>query len=282
MAFEHEGRVVRMIGSSLGIIILHGILLIIHRPGASRARNGQPSPAELFVGIAIFLTFQRCIEQLLIAIAPVLLFGLSMFAPNGRGDAENHQYASYETGHIGIGFFSDKLASIFGATLTAWFFHLGLIYFLETGIPFCRQLLKSHEKTLKKLSARLKDIHNFLKSTLQDPFSGLSVSFAGDVADEIFNSNGHFVYLERRQTDHPNEGKRILSWKIVVDSEAMNEMKETLGPPGGFGELGFNISRDGVTFEAMGVGTSFNLMFKLMEEGNDRLPIVNKSKRKRK
>jgi hypothetical protein len=120
-----------------------------------------------------------------------------------------------------------------------------------------------------------------MKSTVQDPFSGFSISFAGDVADEIVNSNRQIIYLERRQTDHPNEGQRILSWNIVVDSEAMNEMKETLGPPEGFGELGFNISRDGVRFEAMDVETSFNLMLKLMEEGKDGLQIVNKSKRKR-
>ncbi|PMD17099.1 hypothetical protein NA56DRAFT_648846 [Hyaloscypha hepaticicola] len=282
MGIEYEETVVRMIGSVLGTIILHGILLIIHRPGASRARSGQLTPEELFVGIAIFLAFKSCIVQLLMVIGSFLLIGLSVVAFNGQGEEENHQYASHGTGHMGLGFFSDNFASILRATLITWIVHLGLIYFLETGIPFCRQLLKSREKTLKKVNARLKAIYNFLKSTLNDPFSGLSVSFAGDVADEIVNSNGQIIYLVRRQTDHPNEGKRILSWKIVVDSEAMNEMKETLGPPGGFGELGFNISRDGVTFEAMGVGTSFNLMFKLMEEGNDRLPIVNKSKRKRK
>ena len=271
-----------MVGSGLGIILLHGILLIFHRPGFSRARSGQPSSAELFIGLAIFLTFQRCIEQVLVVVGSIMFIGLPVFAFNGQGEEEDHQYASFGTGENGLGFLSDNLASILGATLTTWFLHLCLIYFLETGIPFCRQLLKSRQKTLKKLSARLKEIHNFLKSTLQDPFSGFSVSFAGDIADEVLNSNRKIIYLERQQTDHQNEGQRILSWNVVVDSEAMNEMKETLGPPGGFGELGFNISRDGVRFEAMGVGTSFNLMFKLMEEGNDRLPVVNKSKRKRK
>jgi hypothetical protein len=43
-------------------------------------------------------------------------------------------------------------------------------------------------------------------------------------------------------------------------------MKETLGPPGGFGEMGFSVGKDGIRFEAMGVGTSFNLMFELEEE----------------
>lgn len=163
---------VRMIGSVLGTIILHGILLIIHRPGASRARSGQLTPEELFVGIAIFLAFKSCIVQLLMVIGSFLLIGLSVVAFNGQGEEENHQYASHGTGHMGLGFFSDNFASILRATLITWIVHLGLIYFLETGIPFCRQLLKSREKTLKKVNARLKAIYNFLKSTLNDPFSG--------------------------------------------------------------------------------------------------------------
>jgi hypothetical protein len=271
-----------MIGSGLKMVLLHGILLVIHWPGASRARRGQPNLAELFVGIAIFLAFQHCIEQLLMAIGSFLFIGLSGFALNRQNQEENHQYASYGTGDMELGFFSEKIASILGATLFTWFLHLVLIYFLETGIPFCRQLLKSRKKALKQVNVRLKEIHNFLETVPQDPFSGFSVSFSGDVAEEIVNSQGQSIYLERRQTDHPNEGQRTLSWNIVVNSEAMNEMKETLGPPGGFGELGFNISTAGVRFEAMGVGTSFNLMFKLREGSNDRLPNENKPKRKRK
>ncbi len=282
MGFDYVGRVIGMIGTGLGTIILHGILLIIHHPGASRAQSGEPAPEELFVGIAIFLTFQRCIEQLLMAIWSLSLIGLSVIAFSGQGEEENLQHASYGTGNIGIDFFFDKFASLFGATSTVWLVHFGLIYFFETGVPFCRELLKSREKTLKRLNSRLKEIQSFVESTVQDSFSDFSISFAGDVADEIATSKGQIIYLERRQTDHPNEGQRVLYWNIVVNSEVMNEMKETLGPPGGFGELGFNISRDGVRFEAMGVGTSFNLMFRLRQEGDNRLPILNKSKRKRK
>jgi hypothetical protein len=42
-------------------------------------------------------------------------------------------------------------------------------------------------------------------------------------------------------------------------------MKETLGPPGGFGELGFCVGKDDVRYEAMGVGTSFGLVFAVEE-----------------
>ena len=40
---------------------------------------------------------------------------------------------------------------------------------------------------------------------------------------------------------------------------------ETLGPPGGFGEveLGFDVSKGRVRFGAMGIGTRLNLTFVL-------------------
>jgi hypothetical protein len=84
------------------------------------------------------------------AIGSFLLIGLCMVAINGEGEEENHQYASCGTGHIAIGLFSDKPASLFEAKMTTWFVHLGLIYFFETGIPFCRQLLNSPQENFEE------------------------------------------------------------------------------------------------------------------------------------
>ncbi|KAM3078554.1 hypothetical protein ACMFMG_006426 [Clarireedia jacksonii] len=69
-----------------------------------------------------------------------------------------------------------------------------------------------------------------------------------------------------RQRNEPEEGQRSLDWMLVVDKEALNEMMESLGPPGGFGELGFNVGKDKVSFGAMGIGTSFTLTFRLEPE----------------
>lgn len=81
------------------------------------------------------------------------------------------------------------------------------------------------------------------------------------------------IRLERTQS-YPDSQKdpRTLDWNLVVDSLAMNEMKETLGPPGGFGELGFCVQKDRVTFECMGPGTCFNLTFRL--EGDEGLDEI--------
>ena len=58
-----------------------------------------------------------------------------------------------------------------------------------------------------------------------------------------------------------------MSWDLTVDRHALDEMKETLGPPGGFGELGFSVAGDRVCFGAMGVGTRFDLTFMLDGQG---------------
>lgn len=76
------------------------------------------------------------------------------------------------------------------------------------------------------------------------------------------------ISLERHQGDDPDEGARTLSWKIAIDKNALDEMKETLGPPGGFGEMGFNVTKEGVCFEAMGIGTRFKLEFELKSKSN--------------
>ena len=71
------------------------------------------------------------------------------------------------------------------------------------------------------------------------------------------------ISLERRQDHSPTENERVLNWNFLVDKSALDEMKGVLGPPGGFGELGFNVAKDHVCFGAMGIGTSFNLTFEL-------------------
>lgn len=75
----------------------------------------------------------------------------------------------------------------------------------------------------------------------------------------VVSESGQLICLERHKVE--DEGGRTLDWDVVVEKSALDEMKETLGPPGGFGELGFIVEKDGVSFQAMGVGTKFNLRF---------------------
>jgi hypothetical protein len=280
MGGESEGGVMWMIGSFLGMTSLQGLLLIIHRSGVSRPRSGQPSPVELFIGILIVVTLHRCFGQILVGMRAILFIGLSEFVAKNSVDDLDHQSDHFGIGDVQITSIWYEVVSILETVVITWSIHLGLVFFLDTWIPFWRELRQNRQKTLKKVDVRLMEIYSFLESTFQDPFSGFFDSTPGEISDDLFKAKGQAIHLERRQTYHPSEGQRRLSWNVVVNKDAMDEMKETLGPPGGFGELGFNVARDGVRFEAMGVGTSFNLMFRLREDETGRLLRNNKSRRK--
>jgi hypothetical protein len=270
MGGEAQGGVLLMIGRFIGMVILHVLLLIVHRSGTSRPRNEQLSPMELFVGIVIFWASQRCAGRILVTIGAVLSLGLSEFTAHHREHQGSHKYIGFRIGDLRFSSIWDTAASLFEIALITWFLHLSLIFVLDTGIPFYFELRESPQKASQKVNIRLKEILSFLQSTFQQPFPGLLVDPSQKFRNDIFNANEQTIHLERRQMDYPSQGQRRLSWNIVVDKDAMDEMKETLGPPGGFGELGFNVARDGVRFEAMGVGTSFNLMFKLREDKEER------------
>jgi len=263
MGIENMGWV-SMVGTCVWMVALQGILLVIHRSGESRPRNGHPGPGEICVGIAVFWMFQLGVGQILAGIGTILSIGLSEFATHGQGGEVGHQDFGHRIRVLGYKWLWNALSLLLMRVLITWGLHLGLVLVLDTGIPFWQALRQNPHKAMESLQLRLTEIATFLDNILQNP-SDLSL-LPKERKKEVLRTNDQRIHLERRRTDHPNEGQRRLSWNIVVDKDALNEMKETLGPPGGFGELGFNVARDGVRFEAMGVGTSFNLMFKLRED----------------
>ncbi|EPE30289.1 hypothetical protein GLAREA_13012 [Glarea lozoyensis ATCC 20868] len=139
--------------------------------------------------------------------------------------------------------------------LATWLIHKAVNFILETVLPFWDELARDSSKARQKLEVRASELLEGIQDFIQGKGFG-----AGQV--QVLRS-GQEISLERRQVNDPVHGQRTLDWNVVVDKTALNEMMETLGPPGGFGEMGFNVSRDGVCFEAMGVGTRFNLKFGL-------------------
>jgi len=265
-----------MLGTCIWMVMLQGLLLIIHRSGKSRPRNGLPSREETFIGIAVFWIFQAGLRQIFVGMRTILSIGLSEFATKGR--------LREDVGHgvsvMGYRWLWNGITLILRRVLLTWGLHLGLVFLLDTGIPFWQVLRQNPNRAMKRLQRRFSEITTFLDNILQDP-SELTL-LPKQSKEEILKSNEQRIHLQRRQTDHPSEGQRRLSWNIVVDRDAIDEMKETLGPPGGFGELGFNVARDGVRFEAMGVGTSFNLMFKLKGDDDNRTTRGRTSRKKSK
>ncbi|XMA12045.1 hypothetical protein WAI453_004836 [Rhynchosporium graminicola] len=160
---------------------------------------------------------------------------------------------------------SNAVRSLMDSMAVSWLLHHALLVLLDIIIPFGRnprrdshgELTKIHSRTCRLL-AFLYNIGNSSPSTtLQIPIKIL-------VQNTDTQSITQTVRLQRVQTNHPNGGQRILAWNLEIEKEALDEMKQTLGPPGGFGELGFNVCKDGIRFEAMGVGTSFALDFEVL------------------
>ncbi|KAE9367214.1 hypothetical protein N431DRAFT_429910 [Stipitochalara longipes BDJ] len=269
-----------MIGWCIGMIILQSLLLKIHRSGLSRPRSGQPSPAELFVAISVFWAAERSTECILAAIGAALSIGLSEFAGNnGYRNEDFHQhYTELGIGHMRPGSVWAEVSSLSKLIFISWNIHLGLMFVLDTGIPLLREVQKRPQKAIQRLELRWKELSRFVEATFR-PIPNSSEILQSETSGEVLKTRLQPIHLQRHRNDNSSGGERRLSWSIVVDKDAMNEMKETLGPPGGFGELGFSVAKDGVRFEAMGVGTSFNLMFKLTDD-DENIELGSKMKRK--
>jgi hypothetical protein len=279
---KNVGALMWILGTCIWMIALQGLLLVIHRSGTSRQQsNGHPSRAEICVGITLFWTFQLGFGQMLAGIGAILSFGLSESVANDQWREVGLKGVLIGISDMGFRWLWSGILLLLNRVLITWYFHLGLVLLLDTAIPFWQGLHRNPHKALRKIELRSKEILGFLDSKFQDPFSDFSL-LPRKNPKEILRSNNQEIHLERRRTDHPNKGERRLSWNIVVDKDALDEMKETLGPPGGFGELGFNVARDGVQFEAMGVGTSFNLMFKLRQIDENGKMRENRGRKKKK
>lgn len=170
-----------------------------------------------------------------------------------------------------------KLMRMFSAT---WGVHLVLVTLLDFVLPSLHTLYFHPEANILHLRSRYRTLIKFLwLLVLNSSGDKISAQLAKPSAPRqrkgaslaLHNANGtcNDVRLERSRAQIMVKGHRALDWNLAIDSAAMNEMKETLGPPGGFGELGFCVQKDGVKFECMGPGTNFSLTFKL-ESGEEK------------
>ncbi|KAH8650600.1 hypothetical protein BGZ60DRAFT_534255 [Tricladium varicosporioides] len=162
---------------------------------------------------------------------------------------------------------------LFYKTLATLLVYQGINFCLETVFPLCRQMNKDSEVVGRRVRTRIAELLEFVRAF--NVGKGIFSSSLSEQRPEILENN-QLITLERNQCDEPVKGRRTLNWNIMVDQDALDEMKATLGPPGGFGEMGFNVSKEGVCFEAMGVGTTFNLKFVVKE------PAIQKSVKKAK
>jgi hypothetical protein len=158
-------------------------------------------------------------------------------------------------------------------TWVNWIIFRSLVILFDTIIPNLQNVRQDPETFLLRFQARCVELFHFFQTINKDAPEDASeisqpITKFGTRNEEAVMRQA--IDLERQQIASPTKEERILSWNLFVDKKALDEMKETLGPPGGFGELGFNVAKDQVCFEAMGIGTRFNLTFELDKRTDER------------
>ncbi|KUJ09674.1 uncharacterized protein LY89DRAFT_275530 [Mollisia scopiformis] len=178
---------------------------------------------------------------------------------------------------------------LFNLVILTWQLHQVTLLIINVTIPFIKKVQQHPQFALSLLCSRLQSLIAFLQLiTIGQSSTSQQIPLKLCISDENSSlSTIQKVRLQRTQTASPKKG-RTLSWSLTVDKEALDEMKETLGPPGGFGELGFCVGKDEVRFEAMGKGTSFGLMFGIEDKEDGVVtkpavrPVVSGRRRKTK
>lgn len=159
-----------------------------------------------------------------------------------------------------------NITLVFWEVLATWLIceSLFLSIALLSKIPEAR---RNPSRVVAQFKTRFSELAVFVWLLFQEthPTFRLQTANASQVnnREKKFNDGriGKPIELRRHHDENALEGKRTLYWDLRVDEESLHELMETLGPPGCFGEFGFNISQDSVCFGAMGTGTRFNLTF---------------------
>lgn len=244
--------------------VIQYLLLKVNR---SKLQVTSPTSFEQCLVIGALWIFHRIVDSLTYFIIDAVVLVLSpqeALGPyrNFRG-AYNIRY--WARGTTESGTVLPGLVLLFYEVLLTWLISQSIVTLFDTLIPIFRDIRLDHQYVAVKFQTRCIELFDFSRRIYQEdtskrPLNSSSVRL-GYFGNEKTNSQA--VNLKRHQSDNPNEGQRVLNWDLTIDKRALDEMKETLGPPGGFGELGFNVASDKVCFGAMGVGTSFNLTFVL-------------------
>lgn len=147
-----------------------------------------------------------------------------------------------------------------------------LNFWLETILPLWGDIYDDPESVLYRFHLRTQELFELCKAIVgikqRPPMTSRRV---GDRMDEACGPCD-LIALEREALVDRTGGERTLNWNITIDRGALDELKEILGPPGGFGEMGFCVSNGGVCIGATAIGASFSLNFGLGMEVEDQQP----------
>jgi hypothetical protein len=261
-------------------LIQYQLFRIQHSAPLSRLR--PPTTLETYIGVSVLWILHFVANGTLLAlndITVLVLLGTEVRDQYRvlRGDISvgGHWTQSLvptvsESGRGGV-------VSIFNRILATGLISCSNSLVMNVVVPFVSELRKDYDAVWKRISYRAIELLYFLQEInssqirSENAMKDLTPTRAREEGkafktvqkEDCMNQN---IELRRHQCEFPARGQRTLSWDLVVDREIIGEMMETLGPPGGFGELGFCVAGDSVSFGAMGVGTRFNLSFVLADE----------------
>lgn len=223
-----------------------------------RDRASSPSLVETTILITISWVSHKVLDTLLnIAMdTAVPLFSSQWTADTYQRIRENEYSLVSWSGCMERG----QLRMLYQAVAATWVLHHLVVLARDTLVPFLLSPSESPLTLIQGVQTRAITLTAFFSAIISPPAPAAPrrrslVSFSNAPTD--------LIGLTRRQ----DARDRTLSWDLTIEQHALNEMMETLGPPGGFGELGFNVAGDRVCFGAMGVGTSFNLTFLVDRDG---------------
>ncbi|KAH8588676.1 hypothetical protein B0O99DRAFT_693242 [Bisporella sp. PMI_857] len=267
--------------------LIQYLLLKTHR---SKPSPKSPTSPELYFVITVLWILHRVLSGIINLIVDTSVrFVLSQ--------DEWLMYQFLRSTHYGYSLQNSMLGSSFQPTpewngfsvliyevLATWLISSSINTVLDTIIPLVRNIRKDPQAAIVKLPYRCLELLDFAREltrkSVPEPGMRIERPRGGSL---VGNEKGvvQVINLKRHQSRNPVKEERILNWDLTIDKSALDEIKETLGPPGGFGELGFNVSGDRVFFGAMGVGTRFNLNFVLGARGSGNRPAGLKDHRRR-
>jgi hypothetical protein len=262
-------------GACIYMAVIQSFLLSVHY---SKQKVKAPTSLELCFAITALWSFHRLLDSVIGLITST--FVLIMSPEEAVTEYYNLRRAPYNLKYWAGGaaestFGWDGTVLLFNEVLVTWLVSQSLVLLLDTIIPIFRDIRQgNHQYIAVKLQTRAIELFNFTLNIYEKHNNKSSIGSGrsrSDGAWEDEKSNSQVIRLKRLQSDIPDKGQRTLNWDLTVDKNALDEMKETLGPPGGFGELGFNVASDRVCFGAMGIGTRFNLTFVLEAFGGEGL-----------
>ena len=241
------------------MVMLQYILLKIH---SSKKGPKSPRPLEIYLIVTFLWTLHHIFDS---AIYVGVIATVSVFlSPDEKQEYRHLRTTGYDLGYWLWGRHMpkpwDELRLLSFQVLITWLVSQGIALVLSTLIPLLQAVWRNPRSVLLKLHIRSLELLDFLKEIDRKPLIIPSIRPEGFL-DGRFSKSGtgttHVINFRRHQTHDPGEEGRTLNWDLTIDKSALDEMKETLGPPGGFGELGFNVASDRVFFGAMGVKTRY-------------------------